>query len=108
MTSQLSFAGAELCEPSDNTDRGRGTTRSQGLRGTGMVTDSGLSGGPRGPGGYVNGQGGQLRKLLGRALVSLATTAVAVALLAPAASASPIGDAEAAIMAAWEKAGGDS
>jgi uncharacterized protein with LGFP repeats len=56
----------------------------------------------------VNGQGGQLRKLLGRALVSLATTAVAVALLAPAASASPIGDAEAAIMAAWEKAGGDS
>ena len=48
-----------------------------------------------------------MRKLVGRALVSLATTAVAAALLAPAASASPIGDAEAAIMAAWEKAGGD-
>jgi uncharacterized protein with LGFP repeats len=49
-----------------------------------------------------------MRKLFGRALVSMATTVVAAALLAPAASASPIGDAEAAIMAAWEKAGGDS
>ncbi|MGO9384860.1 MAG: hypothetical protein ACLP4W_22910 [Mycobacterium sp.] len=49
-----------------------------------------------------------MRKLFGRALVGIATTAVAAALLAPAASASPIGDAEAAIMAAWEKAGGDS
>lgn len=48
-----------------------------------------------------------MRKLIGSALVSLATTAVAVALLAPVAAASPIGDAEAAIMAAWEKAGGD-
>jgi uncharacterized protein with LGFP repeats len=56
----------------------------------------------------VNGQIGQLRKLIGRALVSLATTAVAVTLLAPAASASPIGDAEAAMMAAWDKAGGDT
>ena len=56
----------------------------------------------------MNGQGGQLRKLVGRALVSLMTTVVAAALLAPAALASPIGDAEAAIMAAWEKAGGDS
>jgi uncharacterized protein with LGFP repeats len=33
---------------------------------------------------------------------------MAAALLAPAAFASPIGDAEAAIMAAWEKAGGDT
>jgi uncharacterized protein with LGFP repeats len=33
---------------------------------------------------------------------------VAAALLAPAALASPIGDAEAAIMGAWEKAGGDT
>jgi uncharacterized protein with LGFP repeats len=33
---------------------------------------------------------------------------VAVTLLAPAASASPIGDAEAAMMAAWDKAGGDT
>jgi len=56
----------------------------------------------------VNGQGGQLRGLVGRALVSLATTMMAAALLAPAAFASPIGDAEAAIMAAWEKAGGDT
>ncbi|MEI7716300.1 MAG: hypothetical protein WCI78_09445, partial [Mycobacterium sp.] len=38
----------------------------------------------------------------------MATTAVVVGLLAPAASASPIGDAEAAIMAAWTKAGGDT
>src|SRR6516162_8562200 len=38
----------------------------------------------------------------------MATTAVAAALLAPAASASPIGDAEAAMMAAWQKAGGDT
>src|ERR1700757_3657090 len=38
----------------------------------------------------------------------MATTVVAAAFLAPGASASPIGDAESAIMAAWEKAGGDS
>lgn len=60
----------------------------------------------------MNGQGGQLRKLVARALVSLAstvvTTLVAAALLAPAASASPIGDAETAIMAAWDKAGGEN
>ena len=56
----------------------------------------------------MNGQRGQLGKLVGRALVSLATTVVAAALLAPTVAASPIGDAEAAIMAAWEKAGGDS
>ena len=49
-----------------------------------------------------------MRRLVGRALVSLATTVVAAALLAPTALASPIGDAEAAIMAAWEKAGGDT
>jgi uncharacterized protein with LGFP repeats len=56
----------------------------------------------------VNGQRGQLGKLVGRALVSLATTVVAAALLAPTVAASPIGDAEAAIMSAWEKAGGDT
>ncbi len=56
----------------------------------------------------MNGQRGQLGKLVGRALVSLATTVVAAALLAPTVAASPIGDAEAAIMAAWEKAGGDT
>src|ERR1700753_2470991 len=49
-----------------------------------------------------------MRKLAGRVLVSMATAALAAALLAPGPSASPIGDAEAAIMAAWEKAGGDS
>jgi uncharacterized protein with LGFP repeats len=49
-----------------------------------------------------------MRKLVGRALVGVATTVMAAALLAPTASASPIGDAEAAMMAAWEKAGGDS
>ncbi len=49
-----------------------------------------------------------MRKLVGRALVSVATTVVAAALLAPAVAASPIGDAEAAMMAAWDKAGGDS
>lgn len=50
-----------------------------------------------------------MRKLIGSALVSLTTTALAAAvLLAPVATASPIGDAEAAIMAAWEKAGGDT
>ncbi|CAM2743475.1 hypothetical protein [Mycobacterium simiae] len=56
----------------------------------------------------MNGGGGQLRRLAGRALISVATTALAVVLLAPTASASPIGDAEAAIMAAWDKAGGDT
>ncbi|QLL09354.1 hypothetical protein [Mycobacterium vicinigordonae] len=56
----------------------------------------------------MNGQRGQLSRLFGRALVGLAATALAVTLLAPSASASPIGDAEAAMMAAWEKAGGDT
>jgi uncharacterized protein with LGFP repeats len=46
-----------------------------------------------------------MRNLVARALVSVATTVVAAALLAPAASASPIGEAEAAMMAAWDKAG---
>jgi uncharacterized protein with LGFP repeats len=55
----------------------------------------------------VNGQRGQLSRLVTRALVSLATTGLAAALLAPVAVASPIGDAEAAIMSAWDKAGGD-
>ncbi len=48
-----------------------------------------------------------MRRLVGSALVSLTATAIAAALLAPPAAASPIGDAEAAMMAAWEKAGGD-
>jgi uncharacterized protein with LGFP repeats len=56
----------------------------------------------------VNGQRGRMRRLIGRALVGMATTVMAAALLAPAVSASPIGDAEAAMMAAWEKAGGDT
>src|ERR1700761_425924 len=38
----------------------------------------------------------------------MATTVAAAAFLAPGPSASPIGAAEAAIMAAWDKAGGDS
>ncbi|ORA18540.1 LGFP repeat-containing protein [Mycobacterium arosiense] len=49
-----------------------------------------------------------MRKLIGSALVSLTTTALAAVLLTPTAVASPIGDAEAAIMAAWDKAGGDT
>ncbi|WP_431523766.1 LGFP repeat-containing protein [Mycobacterium europaeum] len=56
----------------------------------------------------MNGQRGHMRRLVGSALVSLAATAMAAALLAPPAAASPIGDAEAAMMAAWEKAGGDA
>lgn len=55
----------------------------------------------------MNGQRGRMRRLVGSALVTLTATAIAVALLAPPAAASPIGDAEAAMMAAWEKAGGD-
>jgi len=47
-------------------------------------------------------------KRVTRALVGLATTLMAAVLLAPAATASPIGDAEAAIMAAWDKAGGNT
>ncbi|OBF83933.1 hypothetical protein A5791_25310 [Mycobacterium sp. 852002-51163_SCH5372311] len=47
-------------------------------------------------------------KLLGRALVSLAAMVVAAVLLTPVATASPIGEAENAMMAAWDKAGGDS
>jgi uncharacterized protein with LGFP repeats len=53
-----------------------------------------------------------LSRLVGRAVLGLAATALATGLafafLAPPASASPIGDAEAAMMAAWEKAGGDT
>lgn len=60
----------------------------------------------------MNGQRGQLSKLVGRARGGLTAaalaTALALALLAPTASASPIGDAEAAMMAAWDKAGGAS
>ena len=56
----------------------------------------------------MNGQRGRVRRLFGSALVGMATAVVAAAFLAPAASASPIGDAEAAIMAAWDKAGGDT
>lgn len=60
----------------------------------------------------MNGQRGQLSKLVGRARVGLSAvalaTGLALALLAPTASASPIGDAEAAMMAAWDKAGGPS
>ena len=51
---------------------------------------------------------GHIRRLIGSALVSLTTTALAAVLPAPVATASPIGDAEAAMMAAWEKAGGDT
>ncbi len=53
-------------------------------------------------------QRGHMRRLIGSALVSLTTTALAAVLLAPTAVASPIGDAEAAMMAAWDKAGGDT
>ena len=56
----------------------------------------------------MKGQRGRMHKLVGRALVSLATTALAAVLLAPSTAASPIGDAEAAMMSAWDKAGGAS
>src|ERR1700730_19389976 len=59
-------------------------------------------------GGLVNGQRGRMRKLIGRALVGVATTVLAAALLCPTASASSLGYAEAAMMAAWDKAGGDT
>ncbi|OCB21844.1 hypothetical protein A5674_02400 [Mycobacterium malmoense] len=50
-----------------------------------------------------------MRRLVGSALVGLTAAAIAAAaFLAPPAAASPIGDAEAAMMAAWEKAGGDA
>ena len=56
----------------------------------------------------MNGQRGQLGKLVGRALVSLTAIVMAAVLLTPVAVASPIGEAEDAMMAAWDKAGGDS
>jgi len=49
-----------------------------------------------------------MRKLVGSTLVSLAATAIAAVLLAPAAAATPASDADDAITAAWEKAGGDT
>lgn len=55
----------------------------------------------------MNGQRGHMRRLVGSALVALTAIATTATLLAPSAAASPIGDAEAAMMAAWEKAGGD-
>jgi len=48
-TPHFSLGGAKLCEPGDNTDRirvtsrGGGATCSQGVRGAGMVKDGGLS-----------------------------------------------------------------
>ena len=56
----------------------------------------------------MNGQRGHMRKLVGSTLVSLAATALAAVLLAPAASATPTSDADDAITAAWDKAGGDT
>lgn len=56
----------------------------------------------------MNGQRGQLSTLIGRTLLGLAATAVTAVLLAPTVAASPMGDAEDAMMAAWEKAGGDT
>ncbi|WP_443677629.1 sunset domain-containing protein [Mycobacterium alsense] len=56
----------------------------------------------------MNGQRGRMRKLVGRAVIGMAAAVMAASLLAPTAVASPIGDAEAAMMAAWEKAGGDT
>lgn len=56
----------------------------------------------------MSGQRGQLSKLVGQVLVGLATTVVAAVLLAPISVASPIGDAEEAMMSAWQKEGGDS
>ena len=56
----------------------------------------------------MKGQRGPMRRLVARALIGMATTVMAAALLAPTVSASPIGDAETAMMAAWEKAGGDT
>ncbi|ETW25092.1 membrane protein [Mycobacterium gastri 'Wayne'] len=49
-----------------------------------------------------------MSRLVGRAVLSLAAAVLAVGLVAPTAAASPIGDAEAAMMAAWEKAGGET
>jgi uncharacterized protein with LGFP repeats len=56
----------------------------------------------------VNGHIGQLGKLVGRALISLAATVVAAVFLTPVAAASPASDADDAITAAWDKAGGDT
>ncbi|BBX74169.1 hypothetical protein MSHI_20750 [Mycobacterium shinjukuense] len=49
-----------------------------------------------------------MNTLVRRALVGIAAASVAALLVAPTAAASPIGDAENAMMAAWEKAGGDT
>lgn len=48
----------------------------------------------------MNGQRGQLSTLIGRTLLGLAATAVTAVLLAPTVAASPMGDAEDAMMAA--------
>jgi uncharacterized protein with LGFP repeats len=56
----------------------------------------------------VSGRRGQLNRLVTRALVSLAAVVMAAVLLTPVAMASPIGEAEDAMMAAWDNAGGDN
>ena len=56
----------------------------------------------------MNGQRGHVGKRVTRALVGLATTVVAAVVLAPVATASPVGDADDAITAAWDKAGGNN
>src|SRR5882757_5657224 len=100
LTSHSSFAKAKLCEPGDDADRSWGAAH-------GGIHRLAERAGHR-LGGLVNGQRGQVGKRVTRALVGLATTLMAAVLLAPAATASPIGDAEAAIMAAWDKAGGNT
>jgi uncharacterized protein with LGFP repeats len=56
----------------------------------------------------VTGQRGPSGKRVRRALLALATTAAAALLLAPTAAASPESDADQAITAAWEAAGGEN
>lgn len=56
----------------------------------------------------MNEQRGRVSKRVRRALANTATTAVVTVLLAPVVTASPTGDADDAITAAWHKAGGDN
>jgi uncharacterized protein with LGFP repeats len=84
MTSQLPSAGPLLCRPA-----GR-------LQLVGRPT-----------GGVMAGQQGRSGTFVGRAVALATAFALCTALLAPVAAASPLGDADNAITAAWKDAGGD-
>src|SRR5437763_14697510 len=100
LPSHFPSAGAKLAEPGDNTDRsgitypwGQNPLAGSAGRGHGQET-----GAMRGLGGLVNGHSGGMRKRVARALLGVASAVMGAGLVARGASATPSGEAEAAMM----------